>query len=62
MGGTRLDSPVVAAAADSDGDGYWLVGADGGVFAFDAAFHGSTGATSFPPGSPRATVGIAASG
>ena len=27
-----------------DGNGYWLVGADGGVFAFgDAAFHGSLG-------------------
>ena len=27
-----------------DGGGYWLVAADGGVFAFgDAGFHGSTG-------------------
>jgi hypothetical protein len=28
-----------------DGDGYWLVAADGGIFTFgDAAFYGSTGA------------------
>ena len=32
-------------AATPDGEGYWLVGADGGVFAFgDAAFYGSLGA------------------
>jgi hypothetical protein len=31
-------------AATVDGRGYWLVAADGGVFAFgDAGFHGSTG-------------------
>jgi hypothetical protein len=31
-------------AATPDGDGYWLVASDGGVFAFgDAAFLGSTG-------------------
>jgi len=31
-------------AATPDGRGYWLVAADGGIFAFgDAAFHGSTG-------------------
>ena len=36
--------PVVAAAATPDGNGYWLAGSDGGVFAFgDAGFHGSTG-------------------
>jgi hypothetical protein len=29
-------------AALPDGSGYWLVGADGGVFAFgEAPFHGS---------------------
>jgi hypothetical protein len=28
-------------ATDPDGAGYWLVAADGGVFSFDAAFHGS---------------------
>jgi len=32
-------------ASTADGKGYWLVAADGGVFAFgDAGFHGSTGA------------------
>ncbi len=41
---TAPSSPIVAAASTPDGNGYWLVGADGGVFAFgDAAFHGSTG-------------------
>ncbi len=39
-----LVAPVVATAATPDGLGYWLVAADGGVFAFgDAAFRGSTG-------------------
>ena len=32
-------------APDPDGAGYWLVASDGGIFAFDAAFHGSMGAT-----------------
>ena len=33
-------------AATPDGKGYWLVGADGGVFAFgDATFAGSMGGT-----------------
>ena len=35
-------TPIVAIAATPDGDGYWLMGADGGVFAFgDARFFGS---------------------
>ncbi len=35
-------APIVGIAATPDGDGYWLVGADGGVFAFgDAHFFGS---------------------
>ena len=37
-------APVVGMAATHDGNGYWLVGSDGGIFAFgDAGFHGSTG-------------------
>jgi len=28
---------------DGDGEGYWLVASDGGVFAFDAPFRGSLG-------------------
>jgi Transglycosylase-like domain len=44
--GMVLNAPIVGAAALPNGSGYWLVGADGGVFAFgQAAFHGSTGAT-----------------
>jgi hypothetical protein len=39
-------APVVGIAANRTGRGYWLVGADGGVFTFgDAGFHGSAGAT-----------------
>jgi len=32
---------IVAIAAHPDGRGYWLLGRDGGVFAFDVPFHGS---------------------
>ncbi|MFN8036318.1 MAG: hypothetical protein U0V73_10320 [Acidimicrobiia bacterium] len=40
----RLNSPLVDVASTSSGNGYWLVGVDGGVFACgDAGFFGSTG-------------------
>jgi hypothetical protein len=39
-----LDARVVGIKRSSDGHGYWLVAADGGVFAFgDAVFYGSMG-------------------
>jgi hypothetical protein len=39
-----LNAPIVDIAATPSGKGYWLLGADGGIFSFgDAAFHGSTG-------------------
>jgi hypothetical protein len=42
--GIKVSKPVVAMAATSDGQGYWLVGSDGGVFTYgDAKFYGSTG-------------------
>ncbi len=42
--GMVLNAPIVGAAALPDGSGYWLVGADGGVFSFGGAgFYGSTG-------------------
>lgn len=41
--GVRLNKPIVGIAADRNTGGYWLVGADGGVFSFNAPFHGSTG-------------------
>jgi hypothetical protein len=43
MGGRRLNAPVRSLVPDGDGDGYWLVASDGGVFAFDAPFRGSLG-------------------
>ncbi|MCZ7525048.1 MAG: hypothetical protein M5U14_00835 [Acidimicrobiia bacterium] len=44
--GQPLNARVVGVAATRTGQGYWLVGRDGGVWAFgDATFHGSTGAT-----------------
>ena len=39
-----LNKPAVGTAATPDGQGYWLVASDGGIFTFgDAAFYGSTG-------------------
>jgi hypothetical protein len=39
-----LNKPVVGLASTGDGNGYWLVASDGGVFTFgDAPFFGSTG-------------------
>jgi N-acetylmuramoyl-L-alanine amidase len=37
------DAPVVGMAPDPATSGYWILGADGGVFAFDAPYFGSTG-------------------
>jgi hypothetical protein len=38
-------------AATPDGQGYWLVASDGGIFTFgDAAFEGSAGAVSLNQG------------
>jgi len=55
--GITLAAPAVAMASTPSGNGYWVAGADGGVFAFgDAAFQGSMGGTSlFAP-----VVGMAA--
>ena len=55
MGGRHLDAPVVGIAADPKSHGYWMVGADSGVFAFDAPFAGSL--SGLAPGSR--IVGIA---
>ena len=44
---TGLAEPIVGMAAAPTGKGYWLVAADGGIFAFGTAqFYGSTGGTS----------------
>ena len=40
-----LNAPVLGITARPQGDGYWIVAGDGGIFSFGgAAFHGSTGA------------------
>jgi ribosomal protein L24E len=43
MGAVKLNAPVQSLVPDPDGKGYWLVAADGGVFAFEATFRGSMG-------------------
>jgi len=46
LGGVHLNAPIVGMAPTPSGHGYWLVGADGGVFAFgDAQFYMSLGGT-----------------
>ena len=40
----RLWKPMVGMSPTSDGNGYWLVASDGGIFSYgDARFYGSTG-------------------
>ena len=40
----NLNAEIVAMATTPDGGGFWMTGADGGVFAYgDAGFYGSTG-------------------
>jgi len=40
----NLNAPIVGVATTPDGNGYWLVAADGGVFAYgDATFFKSMG-------------------
>jgi hypothetical protein len=57
MGGTQLNKPIVGMAATPDGNGYWEVASDGGIFSFgDAGFYGPMGGTHLN----KAIVGIAA--
>jgi len=45
MAGKPLNQPIVGMSPTADGQGYWLVASDGGIFTFgDAHFYGSTGA------------------
>jgi hypothetical protein len=56
--GLQLNAPVLDIAAHPNGNGYWLVSGDGGVFTFgDAHFFGSTGG--LPLKAPA--IGMAAS-
>jgi ribosomal protein L24E len=45
MGGKPLNKPVMSLVPTKDGQGYWLVASDGGIFAFSAPFKGSMGGT-----------------
>ena len=56
MTGTHLNKPIVGMAVDPATGGYWLVATDGGIFSFNAPFHGSTGAIHLN----RPIVGMAA--
>ena len=42
-GGKPLNQPIVGAAPDPLGDGYWMVASDGGIFSFHAPYWGSEG-------------------
>jgi beta-mannanase len=45
LSGTHLSKPIVGMSSTPDGEGYWLVASDGGIFSYgDAHFYGSTGA------------------
>jgi hypothetical protein len=57
MGGSFLNKPMVGMAEDPLTGGYWTVASDGGIFSFNANFHGSMGGT--PLNKPM--VGMAAS-
>ncbi len=44
LAGVTLNAPVVTMVAEPSGTGYWLAGADGGIYAMDGApFFGSVG-------------------
>jgi hypothetical protein len=44
MRGVALNGPVLDAIPTTTGNGYYMVGSDGGIFAFgDALFYGSMG-------------------
>jgi peptidoglycan hydrolase-like protein with peptidoglycan-binding domain len=38
-----INQPLISMAATTNGKGYWLVAADGGIFSYNAPFFGSTG-------------------
>jgi hypothetical protein len=65
--------PIVGIASTKSGNGYWMVGADGGVFAFgDAVYRGSSGqidtakpaggSNSFVPATPVVNMAVSPSG
>ncbi len=62
-GGLALKAPIVGSAITSDAGGYWMVGADGGVFSFgDAGFYGSLPTDDVTPAGPIVGIAPAADG
>ena len=60
MAGSLGGNPATAMATTPDGGGYWLLGRDGGVFAFgDARFYGSVPGQGLVVGAP--VIGISVS-
>ena len=56
-GGTPIGAPMVGMTRTADGQGYWMIGRDGGIFNYgDAGFYGSVGGTRLN----RPIVGMAA--
>jgi hypothetical protein len=54
---------IVSITSTSDGAGYWLAGADGGVFAFgDAQSAGSLPGIGVTPGAPIAALVVGPAG
>ena len=51
-----LNKPIVGMAVDPATGGYWLVASDGGIFAYNAPFLGSTGSITLN----KPVVGMAA--
>ena len=60
LGGAGATGSVVAVTAEAGGDGYRMVAADGGIFAFGAPFYGSRG--SDPPPARVTTMAPSVSG
>lgn len=63
LGGVALTSPIVSGAWTPSGGGYWLMAADGAIFAFgDAVFKGGFNALTPAQKGNRKPIGIVAKG
>ena len=60
LSGKGLSSAITAVAANAATGGYWLIGRDGGVFAFNSPYHGSLSGK--PLGAPIVAAAATPSG